>query len=105
MRMSHEPPLTATAPWLWRETLQHAGIPTTERRDQLAIKWVKGIFVSYPRALQLREATKIALQSLSNFALLAGFFGIAATIRIGQEMFGLLYAGFFFSHKRCIKKE
>ena len=33
---------------------------------------------------------------LAKFALLAGFFfGIGATIRIGQEMLCLLYAGFF----------
>ena len=31
----------------------------------------------------------------ANFALLAGFFGIGATIRIGQEMLCLQYAGFF----------
>ena len=30
-----------------------------------------------------------------NFALLAGFFGIGATIRIGREMLCLPYAGFF----------
>ena len=31
----------------------------------------------------------------ANFALLAGFFGIGATIRIGREMLRLPYAGFF----------
>ena len=32
---------------------------------------------------------------LANFVLLAGFFGIGATIRIGQEMLCLMYAVFF----------
>ena len=31
----------------------------------------------------------------ANFALLAGFFGIGATIRIGREILCLPYAGFF----------
>ena len=31
----------------------------------------------------------------ANFALLAGFFGIGATIRINQEMLCVPYAGFF----------
>ena len=42
---------------------------------------------------------KIAAQEkvffLTNFALLACFFGIGATIRIGRETLCLLYAGFF----------
>ena len=42
---------------------------------------------------------KIAAQKKknpANFALLAGFFGIGATIRISREMLCLPYAGFFF---------
>ena len=40
---------------------------------------------------------KKKLYFLANFALLSGFFGISATIRIAicQEMLGLPYAGFF----------
>ena len=41
---------------------------------------------------------KIAAQEekkIENFAILAGFFGIGATIRIGREMRCLPYAGFF----------
>ena len=34
--------------------------------------------------------------SLANFALLAGFFGISATICIGQEMLCLPYEGFLY---------
>ena len=41
----------------------------------------------------------------ANFALLAGFFGISATFRIGREMLCLPYAGFFneavFKTKNC----
>ena len=47
------------------------------------------------------EGCKIAAQKKisfsANFALLAGFFGIGATIRTGREMFCLPYAGFSFS--------
>ena len=47
------------------------------------------------------KGCKIAAQKkvsfLANFALLAGFFGIGATIRIGREMLCRPYAGFFFT--------
>ena len=45
------------------------------------------------------KGCKIASQRknsfLANFALLARFFGIGATIRIGREMLCLPYAGYF----------
>ena len=45
------------------------------------------------------KGCKIATQKKkcfsANFALLAGFFGIGATIRIGREILCLPYAGFF----------
>ena len=52
------------------------------------------------------KGCKIAAQKKSffsaNFALLAGFFGIGATIRIGREMLRLPYAGFLFPWSRHI---
>ena len=41
-------------------------------------------------------AAQFFLVLLANFALLAGFFGIAATMRIAQEILCFLYAGFFY---------
>ena len=43
-------------------------------------------------------AAKKKVCFLVNFALLAGFFCIIATIRIGREMLCLPYAGFFLLH-------
>ena len=43
-----------------------------------------------------RIAAQKKVSFSANFALLAGFFGIGATIRIGREIQCLPYAGFFY---------
>ena len=53
--------------------------------------------VSYLKTFT-HKGCKIAAEKkkrkMASFALLAGFFGISATIRIGQEMLCLMYAVF-----------
>ena len=45
------------------------------------------------KGVKLPRKKKLVFAAI--FALLAGFFGIGATIRIGREMLCLPYAGFF----------